>query len=196
MADNGRVSRRMSLTTWTVVAVFIAGSAGAIWLGTHHRPGSERVVVTTRALPAFHTVAAGDVKVREIPRSAIPPGAMRSLAAVQGHYVLRPVGTGQAVAQQAIGPPVAAGRVVVPLPVDSDSSASIHKGALIDVLIAPRGQHGRALVMRRVLVVDEQKTTTGGHVVFLAVPRHRERTIALAAGRGLAILVEVPGHGT
>jgi hypothetical protein len=196
MADNGRVSRRVSLTTWTVVAVFIAGSAGAIWLGTQHRPVFERIVVTTRALAAFHTVAAGDVKVREVSRSAIPPGAMRSLAAIRGHYVLRPIGSRQAVVQQAIGPPVAAGRVVVPLPVDSGSSSGTHKGALIDVLIAPRGEDGRALVMRRVLVVDVQQTTAGGHLVFLAVPRHCERAIALAAGRGLAILVEVPGDGT
>ena len=196
MADHVPNLARMSLTTWTVVAFLVAGSAGAIWLGIHPA-GSERVVVTTRAQAAFHTVAASDMKLREVPRSAIPPGAIRSLASVQGHYVLRPLGTGQVVVQQAVGPPATAPcQVVVPLPVDSASSARIHRGALVNLLIAPREQHGRAVVMRRVLVVDEQKATGGGLRVFLAVPRHRERAIALAAGRGLAILVAPPSGGT
>lgn len=179
----------------TGAAVFVAGALGAIWLGIHGA-GTERIVVASRAMAAFHVVTAGDVKLRAVSVSAVPPGAIRSLASVQGHYVLRPLGTGQAVAQQAVGPPAAkAGRVVVPLPVDSGSAARIHKGAVVDVLIAPRGDHGRAVVMRQVLVVDEQKATGGGLLVFLAVPRHRERAIALAAGRGQAILVEPPSGG-
>lgn len=132
-----------------------------------------------------------------MPPSAIPRGALRSISAVRGHYVLLPVHTGQVVVRQAVGPPAtAAGLVVVPLPAANDSSARIRKGDLVDVLIAPRKQSGRAIVMRRVLVVDEQQTPAGDHLVYIAVPRHRERAIALAAGRGLTILAEVPNGGT
>ena len=194
MADNVPTSPRgMSLTLWTVAAALVVGTAGAIWLGTRST-GSERVVVTVRALAPFHTVGASDVNVREVPRSAIPPGAIRSPAAVRGHYVLRSLGAGKVVVKQAVGPPeAAADRVVVPLPVTGGSAAGIRNGALVDVLIAPQGEHGRAVVMRRVLVVDQQKTTAGGSLVFLAIPRHRERKLASVAGRGLTILVDVPG---
>jgi Flp pilus assembly protein CpaB len=187
-----RTLPRPSLTMLTVVAVLIAGFLGAGWLDMH-RAASERVVVLTRGLAAFQPVSAGEVSLRAMPPSAIPHGALRSLGAVRGHYVLQPVHTGQVVVRQAVGPPATAtGLVVVPLPAANDSSARIRKGDLVDVLIAPRKQSGRAVVMRRVLVVDEQQTPAGDHLVYIAVPRHRERAIALAAGRGLTILAEVP----
>jgi hypothetical protein len=84
---------------------------------------------------------------------------------------------------------------VVPLSLGNDSAAWIRDGAVVDLLLAPTGPEGKAVVIRQVLVVDQRKTTAG-HLVFVAVPRDRECAIARVAGRGRAILAEVPGSGT
>ena len=190
----GRRSRRLSLAMWTAIAVFVAGSLGAIALGIY-RAGSERVVVATHDLPAFHAVSAGDVSLREVARSAIPRGAVRSLAAIRDHYVLKSLDDGEVMAQSAVGPPTtAAGMVVGPLPVGNDNSAWIRTGALVDLLLAPTGQGGSAVVIPRVEVVDERKTAAGGHLVFLAVPRGREYASAQVAGRGQVILAVPSGR--
>lgn len=151
--------------------------------------------MATHDLSAFHAVSASDVSLRQIARSAIPRGAMRSLAAVRGHYVLRSLDGGEVVVQGAVGPPAAAaGMAVVPLPVGNDISAWIRTGALVDLLLAPTGQRGKAVVIPRVEVVDDQKAAIGGHIVFLAVPRSQEIAIAQVAGRGQVILA-APGGG-
>ncbi|MCW2907373.1 MAG: hypothetical protein JWL68_2162 [Actinomycetia bacterium] len=195
-AAHRRAWPRISLTMCTAVAVFVAGAAGGTWLGIDGAR-TERVVVVTRDLSGFRAVSAADVTLRKMARSAVPPGAMRSLGSVRGHYVLRPLHAGQIVVQHAVGPPAAApGLVVVPLSVGNDSAAWIRDGALVDLLLAPTGPGGRAVVIRQVLVVDQRKTAAGGHLVFVAVPRDRECAIARVAGRGRAILAEVPGSGT
>jgi hypothetical protein len=121
---------------------------------------------------------------------------MRSLTAVRRHYALKSVGSGEVLTQKAVGPSAAAtGMVVIPLPVDTDTSAWIHAGDLVDLLLAPTGQGGRTAVIPRVEVVDERMTATGGHLVFLAVARNQEPAIAQVAGRGQAILAEVTSGG-
>jgi Flp pilus assembly protein CpaB len=202
MADNPQVVahrrnwRQISLTMWAALAVFVAGALGGISLGIYGT-GSESVVVATHDLPAYHAVSASDVSLRKMAGSAIPRGAIGSLAAVLGHYLLTSLDGGEVVVQDAVGPPAAvaaAGMVVVPLPVANDSSAWVRKGALVDLLLAPAGQGGSAVVIPRVEVVDDQKTATGGHLVFFAVPRGQETAIAQVTGRGQAVLA-VPSGG-
>jgi hypothetical protein len=189
-----RGMRRLSLTMWVAIVVFIAGCLGGISLGIYGT-GPESVVMVTHDLPAYRAISASDVSLRQVASSAIPPGAMRSLAAVRGHYLPKSLNDGEVVVQDAVGPPAAAaGTVVVPLPVGNDSSAWIGAGALVDLLLAPSGQGGSAVVIPRVEVVDDQKTATGGHLVFLAVPRDQEAAIAQVTGRGQAVLA-VPSGG-
>ena len=199
MADHSRVLalrrglQRISLTMWTAVAVFVAGSLVGISLGIYGM-GSERVVVARHDLSAFHAVSASDVSLREVARSAIPRGAIRSLGAARNHYILQSIDSGEVLVQGDVGPPAAAARmVVVPLPVGNDSFAGIRIGALVNLLLAPTGPHGRAVVIPRVEVVDERKTGAGGQLVFLAVPPGRQCAIAQVAGRGQAILAVPSG---
>ncbi len=182
---------------WTAIAVLILGVLGAGVLGVRVRigrpSGSENVVVVTGGLPAFTVVSASDVRTRKVSRSAVPAGAVRSPGAVRGHYVLQQLDVGQVVVRSAVGPPSPCPEmVVIPLPVDNESSAGIRGGTYVDVLLAPTGQGGTVVVLRRVLVI-EQRTTASGHVVFLAVPRDSERAIGAVAGRGQVILARVPG---
>jgi hypothetical protein len=181
--------RRISLTLWAAIAVFILGALGGIPLGIHDA-GSQSILTAAHELPAFHVVSASDVSLRQVPRSAVPPGAVRSLDGVRGHYLLKSLNGGAIVVQDAVGPPaVAADTVVVPLPVSNDNSAWIHTGALVDVLLAPAGQGGRALVIPRAEVVDDTTPASGGHLIFLAIPRDREADIAQVVGRAQEFLV-------
>lgn len=193
MADDTRAAtpsrrwRRVSLATWLAVAVVVAGALGAISL-SFYGTGTELVVVAAGDLPAFRAVSASDVTVREVARSAVPAGAVRSLTAIRGHYLLQPLDSGAVVTQGAVGPPAAPpGTVVVPLRVGDDSPA-VRPGELVDLLLTPTGQGGAAVVIGRVEVVEEVKSSVGGELAYLAVPRDRESVIAQVAGRGQAIL--------
>ena len=189
--------QQVSLTTWTVVAVVILGVLGAGVLRVHDlvaRPdGTEKVVVVTKgSLPAFSELSGNDVQLKNLRRSAVPAGAMRSLNAVRGHYVLRKLGEGQVVVRTVVGPPAPSGhKVVIALPVDKATSAGIRAGAYVDVLLAPTGNGRAVIVLRRVLVIERQPTALG-NIVFLAVPRKRELAIGAVAGRGKVILARVP----
>lgn len=198
MADNTRAAtplrrwRRVSLATWLAIAVVVAGALGAISLGFYDT-GTEPVVVAAGDLPAFRAVSASDVTLREVARSAVPAGAVRSLTAIRGHYLLQPLDSEAAVTQGAVGPPAASpGTVVVPLRVGDDSPA-VRPGELVDLLLTPTGQGGAAVVIGRVEVVDEVKSSVGGELAYLAVPRDRESVIAQVAGRGQAVLAALPG---
>lgn len=199
MADNTRAAtplrrwRRVSLATWLAIAVIVAGASGAISLGFYDT-GTELVgVVAADDLPAFRAVSASDVTLREVARSAVPAGAVRSLTAIRGHYLLQPLDSGAAVTQGAVGPPAASpGTVVVPLRV-ADDGPVVRPGELVDLLLTPTGQGGAAVVIGRVEVVDEVKSSVGGELAYLAVPRDRESVIAQVAGRGQAVLAALPG---
>ena len=184
--------QKASLTTWTAIAVLIVGVVGAAVMDAREPGGSEKVVVATGALSAFTAVTASDVRIRRVPRGVVPAGAVRSPGDVRGHYLLRQLGAGQVVVHGVVGPAAPSpGLVVVPLPVDNDSSAGIAAGSYVDVLLAPTGQGGTVAVLQRAYVVG-QRITASGHVVFLAVPRDSEWAIGAVAGRGEVILARIP----
>ena len=109
--------------------VFLVGSLGGVALGVHGA-GAELVVVTTQDLSAFRTISAADVTLRKVARSAVPRDAVRSLAAVRGHYAVQPVDSGQVVVEGAVGPSATApAAVVVPVPAARDDAAWIRTGA-------------------------------------------------------------------
>jgi Flp pilus assembly protein CpaB len=176
----------VSLTTLVVVAALLLGAGGAVWLG-QRGAATRQVVVAGRDLPAFAAVAAADVALAPVARSAVPRGAAQSPAAVVGRYLLHPVKAGQAVAADAIGPPAAAGTTVVGLPLDTAGPGGVGAGDRADLLLAPSAAGTAPVVVPEVLVVDV-RGPAAGTIVFLAVPRDRERDIAGVAGRGRAIL--------
>lgn len=188
--------QKVSLAGWAATVIFVVGSLGGVALGIHSA-GGELVVVATRDLSAFRAISAADVTLREEARSAIPRDAIRSLASVRDHYALQSIDGGQVVVQGAVGPVASAPGVaaVVPVPTARDNAAWIRNGALVDVLLAPTGAGGHAVVIPGAEVVGERTNAAGGDLVFIAVPRRWERAIAEVAGRGQAILAEPPTTG-
>ncbi len=145
------------------------------------RPITVSAVRATTALPGGRILTAGDVRVDQLPPSALPTGAVADPAVVIGKTLAGRVPEGQVLtASNLVGGRSAgsAGRVIAPIRLaDADLTALISDGDVVDVLGA-EDDSGKAGIV-----------ATGVRVV--AVPASARDPSAGTAGGGGVILVEV-----
>lgn len=215
-----RPSRAVALRFSAVAVVLITAGLVASDLATLHRRaqdfGPEQgVVVARRDLPIGATVDAGDVRIRQVHASQLPPGVLDDARHAIGRVVQVPVLTGAFVADRnlarrhrtgldgAIPKGMRALRIVVSDAVQPRVGAAVDILASfeVDVFSLPDGSAGQELdsatvVAPGVLVlgVDAATSVDGGPargVTLLVTPR-QARDLVFATTHGFVTLSLVP----
>jgi Flp pilus assembly protein CpaB len=193
-----------------VTAVVVAGDLAAL----HRRAtsfGPERdVVVATRALPLGTTVRAGDLTIRHLHRSQLPPGALDAVDLAVGRVVVVPVVRGGFLAGANLAPHTRTGLGgVVPrgmraLRIVVTDSLRPPPGAAVDVLATGDPGAGApdatpaAIAAAGVLVLgtDTRDTTGGGRSgafgVTLLVDPDQAADLAADQAEGVLTLALLP----
>lgn len=148
---------------------------------------SERVVRAARALRGGSVVTTGDVTVTEVPRSALPEGALGDPHQVVGRILSGPRAPGEVLTDAAVltSATVGPGRAIAPVRVaDTTLGSLLHVGDRVDVLAAD-GQSPRASLVAadvRVLAVPASESDSAtGALVLLDVDRPTAAALAQAA---------------
>ena len=217
-----RPSRAVALRFGAVAVVLITAGLVASDLATLHRRaqdfGPEQgVVVARRDLPIGATVDAGDVRIRQVHASQLPPGVLADARHAIGRVVQVPVLTGAFVADRnlarrhrtgldgAIPKGSRALRIVVSEAVQPRVGAAVDILASyeVDVFSLPDGSSGvpeasdSATVVAPgvlVLAVDAATSVDGGPargVTLLVTPR-QARDLVFATTHGFVTLSLVP----
>lgn len=146
-----------------LVAALSTGPEGvsALSLG----PVEVPVAVATRALPAGHVLVEDNVKVKKIPSSSAPTGAVGAVANLVGRTLIRPVVVGQAITVRSIagtgtGPEIESMLVegyrasTITL-ADRGPGTFVYPGSLVDVISifeVPRGYEDAGQTVSRTVL--------------------------------------------
>jgi Flp pilus assembly protein CpaB len=184
------VSRHRGLLAGGLAAGAVAAALGVL------APSAEAGVTVLRAsrdLPAGTALGPDDVVTSEVPRAAVPDGALVAAAAAVGRLLAAPVRRGEALTDvrlagaRLLGPD-SAGLLAVPVRIADAASASLlHAGDRIDVLAASSasGAARDAQVVAAdavVLAVPTAAQDDGdGALVVLAATRQVATRLAAAA---------------
>jgi hypothetical protein len=184
MTTLGERAAGASLLSWVTAVALVLGIAGSAWLLAGNNQ-QRNVVVTTRDLPPFTVVRAGDVRVRSISRDAVPSGALTASGAVVGHFLLGGL-DGNAVVRSAVVGSKADNTATDAILAFDANGADVRKGERVDLLFAPTDARTRPVVVRRALVVDATAVR-----VVVAVPHDVENEVAAVAGRAKLLMTPV-----
>jgi Flp pilus assembly protein CpaB len=151
---------------------------------------SSSVVVATRSVPLGGEVRAGDVRVVRMPRSLMPPGAVRSLSAAVGRWALAELSTGEVVLRRRLAPDgvrglaalVPEGWRAVAVPMDQ-AGVRVDVGDVVDVLATFDTVEPAAPVVSGALVVDVREDA-----VTVAAPFDATTRLAAALTHGTVTL--------
>ncbi len=162
---------RTGIHTFVLAAIGLT-LAGAVYLRVQ---GGVSVAVATNDLPAYHQLAQTDVELREVPRSDVPDDAILDPDLLRGRYTTGPVGTGEPLRRDTLGPPLhdeaLTGLVVSTL---SASPAQTLNGALasgdrVQLVLAADSDNQPPVSLGRVLVLDVTAPGTGRGDYLLTV---------------------------
>lgn len=187
-----------------VAAGVLVGFAALIALYSHHDGlAGETVVVAAQDLSPGTVVGANHLTLRQLPVPAIPDGAARSAAEVQGRTLAAPVRRGEALTNVRLTGPDLARMItndpeLVSVPVrlvDPGVAALLHAGTTVDVVtVGP--QHDEPVMLARgarVLAVLESATRAGerdGKLVLVALdPVTATRVAATSIAQNLTVTV-------
>ncbi|MDI3299495.1 MAG: Flp pilus assembly protein CpaB [Bacillota bacterium] len=159
-------------TFWLALAVGLASFVAFLAL-LPRNGGRVHVAVAARALPAYTRLAAGDVRLVELPAEAVHAEATGDLQEVLGRYTTAPLLRGEPILRGRLagsdraGQAVAAlprGSAVMAVPVDPDRTpvGLLQPGRRLDVLFVAEARDGGAarsqLLLRGVELVGVQDT--------------------------------------
>lgn len=131
-----------------VAGLIAAAVTFAIQAATPEPPRGVAVLIAAKDLAAGTPLAGTDVRLHELPPSAVPDGSLRSGADVDGRTLAGPVRTGEVITDvRLVGRSYleAYDDALVAVPVRIADAASVrllHAGDVIDVLAAGAGQDG------------------------------------------------------
>lgn len=177
-----------------LLAALLAGLAAYLVLTElTDRGDTTRVVVAARTIDGGRTIGARDLTTLELPRAAVPEGAITDAGEALGRAVLLQVPARAALTASALAGSeslVAPGRVALPLTLaESAPVALVGPGDRIDVL-GP-GPSGVVEVLAsevRVIAIPELDTGLlgGGAPVLLVDVDRRQAAVLVAAGSPLS----------
>ncbi|HEX6446468.1 MAG TPA: Flp pilus assembly protein CpaB [Streptosporangiales bacterium] len=199
------VSKHRRLLAATLAAAAVALAVGAV---RPDQPATAHVVTAARDLAAGSDLHSGDLRVRDVPASAVPDGALHRAGDAVGQELAAPVRRGEtltdvrlvgASSARGYGP----GRVGTPVRIaDSGVASLLRPGSVVDVLAVPTAAGLDAtgpakVVAARVRVVavpgdGGSGTTSGTLVVVAATPEQAAALTRAAAGSRLSVTLQ-PG---
>lgn len=199
------VSKHRRLLAATLAAAATALAIGAV---RPDPPATTGVVTAARDLAAGSRLSAHELRVRHVPASAVPDGALAEARDAVGQVLAAPVRRGETLTDvrlvggasaRAYGP----GRVGTPVRIADPGVASLLRpGSLVDVLAVPTAAGldatGPAKVIAakvRVVSLPETTDTAGGSgtlVVVAATPEQAAALTRAAAGSRLSVTLQ-PG---
>jgi len=191
-----RAARWRRVVLRRIVAGLFAAAACWLALGAYSvrgaPPGTSALVVTAD-LPLGHVLRPDDVATRTLPADAVPAGAVRAPTQAVGVPLAAAVGRGEvltAVRLRSGGPPLAAGRRAIHVPLaDPGAAARLSPGDHIDLVAVADG----AVVVEDAVVIDVDRGSVGafgasesGRGLTVGVPTDRVGPLTAAAlgGRG------------
>ncbi|MBO0827927.1 MAG: Flp pilus assembly protein CpaB [Streptosporangiales bacterium] len=199
------VSKHRRLLAATLAAAATALAVGAV---RPEPPATTGVVTAVRDLTAGSHLSTRDVRVRQVPASAVPDGALAEARDAVGHVLAAPVRRGETLTDvRLVGESSARGygpdRVGTPVRIADPGVASLLRpGSLVDVLAVPTAAGLDAtgparVIAARVRVVSLPGTTdtpdgSGTLVVVAATPEQAAALTRAAAGSRLSVTLQ-PG---
>ena len=181
-------SRHRGLLAGGLAAGAVAAALGVL---APSAPPGVAVLRAARDLPAGTPLTATDVVRSELPRAAVPDGAVRDSATVVGRLLAAPVRRGEALTDLRLaGAGLLGSSDLLAVPVrlaDAAAAALLHAGDHVDVLAAATspGAPAQAPVVvddAQVLAVPATAADTGdGALVVLAADSDVARRLAAAA---------------
>ncbi|MEW5932689.1 MAG: Flp pilus assembly protein CpaB [Bacillota bacterium] len=205
--------RKNAFAVWFIVAVlFGVVAAGAVVTVLRSAARMERVVVAAREMGPYQAVTASDVRVEEVPASAVPADAVREIASCVGKFTRGLVLPGEVLRQGhlvrdagtrgALGAKLTAmgdGRLrafAVPYSLETGVGGELREGDRVDLLATVTvGVKGGQVVLSKVLAAgvevlrvvgssnDPTKPSQGSAVVLAVTPELAEDlAYALQAG--------------
>jgi pilus assembly protein CpaB len=191
-APRARALQVAAVVAALVTARFVAGDLGAIRRGAR-RYGPTRAVVLARAdLDLGASVTAHDVRVIELPRASLPPGALTDLDTAVGRVVTVPVLAGAAITSRSLAPRRRDGSSVVVPPdrravrVVGTDGLRPDLGSVVDVLATLENRDVGGAVEPTAVVARAARV-----VSVDAAPAHDEGDAGANRRVGVVVLVTV-----
>lgn len=185
------------------VSVLLIALSGALVLrpaAAHDHPTGHELV-TTRDLPAGHTLAAGDVALRELPIGLVPTSALSRPSAAIGQVLSSSVRAGEPLTDvRLLGPADTAltahvpGAMTVPVRLaDAGVADLLHPGSAVDVVTSDVDNQANPVLASDAIVVavraDDRTDEHGadhaddqsGRLVLLALPKDAATRVAASS---------------
>lgn len=158
-----RLNTRRSVSLIVAGTVGLAGAAGVYWSAWQTVTKIKMVpaVIVTRAVGQTETVPADAVAVRQVPDTALPPGALDDPGEVFGKTTARPLVAGQFLtkadlASDLLRRGLASDEVGVAVKMPPETGSVLRPGDLVNVIAAPKLQIGAAARSPVVLMIGKR----------------------------------------
>jgi hypothetical protein len=163
-------------------------------------PDKHPMWTATHDLPTGALIRASDVVAVAV---SVPAGYISASTSIVGKRVSRPIGAGELVPVDALGPAVVGDLRSIAVPVeDQHSPPTLAAGSYVDVWVTPRNVAGGLgvpfLALAAVPVASVTRDAMGGATaagtVVLEVKPAQARDLISGLRRGVIDLVRVPGN--